>query len=223
MRVAEAESTEGSSRRTVGARTGGRSERVVRDVLRAAIDELSKAGYGALRVEDVAARAGVNKTTVYRRWPTKADLVGAAIRASFRHDEALPDTGSARSDLLEMIARVLAFARTNEGRAITRLMTVESGDRDVDQLARSLRDGIMAQRRKIIERAQVRGELPPGLDSRVMVEAIFTPIINRVLRLHEEVDIATAESFVDLVLTGAKHGAARARQAAPVLKPPVCG
>ena len=60
-------------RRTVGARTGGRSERVVRDVLRAAIEELSTNGYSALRVEDVAARAGVNKTTVYRRWPTKAD------------------------------------------------------------------------------------------------------------------------------------------------------
>src|SRR4051794_11893312 len=56
-----------TSRRTVGARIGGRSERVVRDVLRAAIVTLGRSGYGALRVEDVAESAGVNKTTVYRR------------------------------------------------------------------------------------------------------------------------------------------------------------
>ena len=55
------------SRRTANLRTGGRSERVVRDVLRAAMDELSKSGYGPMRVDEVAARAGVNKTTVYRR------------------------------------------------------------------------------------------------------------------------------------------------------------
>ena len=92
---------DGLARRTVGARTGGRSERVVRDVLRATIDELARSGYAALRVDDVAARAGVNKTTVYRRWPTKTDLVAAAIRASAGQHEPVPDTGSARRDLVE--------------------------------------------------------------------------------------------------------------------------
>ena len=52
-------------------RVGGRSERVVRDVLDASAKELARVGYAALRMDDVAAAAGVNKTTVYRRWPTK--------------------------------------------------------------------------------------------------------------------------------------------------------
>jgi AcrR family transcriptional regulator len=206
--ASEAETT---SRRTVGARTGGRSERVVRDVLQAAIDELSKTGYGALRVDDVAVRAGVNKTTVYRRWPTKAELVAAAISTRARHHEALPDTGSVRGDLLEMVARLVTFVRTNEGRAITRLLAVESGDPDVDRLGRSLRHGIMNQRAKIIERAQQRGELPADLDARLVVDAIFAPIATRILLRREDLDTATAEAFVDLVLAGAKHVAPQAR------------
>src|SRR5689334_5086908 len=82
------------------ARVGGRSERVVRDVLTAAVAELARVGYVALRVEDVAAGAGVNKTTVYRRWPTKAALVTAALRTT--DEPELPETGALRQDLFEL-------------------------------------------------------------------------------------------------------------------------
>ncbi len=196
-------------RRTMGARNGGRSERVVRDVLSAAISELARAGYGALRVEDVADLARVNKTTVYRRWPTKSDLIAAAVRAVAGHHEPLPDTGTARGDLTEMLGRAIAFARTAEGRAFTRLITAEGGDPDVDRLSRTLRDGIMEQRSKIIVRAQERGELPLGIDARMMLDAIFSPVMMRVLRFGEDVDGPTAAAFVDLVVTGAQHGSGR--------------
>lgn len=194
-----------SARRTVGARTGGRSERVVRDVLRATIDELARAGYGALRVEDVAMRAGVNKTTVYRRWPTKTDLVAAAVRASADHHQALPDTGSTRRDLVQMVDGAIAFARTPVGRVITRLVNVESGDPEVDRLCKTLRDGLMKQRIKIIERAQKRGEVRADVDPRLLIDAIFVPVITRLIRYREDVDSRTSESFVDLVLAGAKQ------------------
>ena len=61
------------------ARVGGRSARVVADVLRVTLELIGEHGFAGLRVEDVAARAGVNKTTIYRRWPTRADLVVAAL------------------------------------------------------------------------------------------------------------------------------------------------
>ena len=197
-------------RRTVGARTGGRSERVVRDVLLAAVAELARSGYVGLRVEDVAERAGVNKTTVYRRWPTKGDLVAAAVRVLAGHHEPLPDTGSLRADLIEMLCRALAFVRTAEGRLITRLIASEGADPDVERLGRTLREGIMAQRRKLIVRAQERGELPHALDGSLIIDAIFAPALARVQRRGEEVDPATASAFVDLVLTGVRHGAGRA-------------
>ena len=199
-----------ASRRTVGARTGGRSKRVVTAVLRAAMDELSRTGYAALRVEDVAARAGVNKTTVYRRWPTKVELAGAAIRTFAGHEEAMPDTGSVRADLCELVHRMVAFVRTPEGDVFTRLVSAEHGEPDVDRLARSLRDAFMSRRSEIITRAQARGELPANVDARVVLDAIFIPVTMRILRYREDVDAATAEAFVDLALTGAKHGAGRA-------------
>ena len=73
--VTPASATSGRSR----ARVGGRSARVVSAVLRMTLEVLGQEGYAGLRVEDVAARAGVNKTTIYRRWPTRADLVVAAL------------------------------------------------------------------------------------------------------------------------------------------------
>ena len=60
-------------------RVGGRSARVVADVLRTTLEIIGEHGFAGLRVEDVAARAGVNKTTIYRRWPTRGDLVIAAL------------------------------------------------------------------------------------------------------------------------------------------------
>ena len=153
----------------------------------------------------------MNKTTIYRRWPTKADLVAAAIRASAGHHEALPDTGSTRRDLVEMLRRAIAFAGTPEGRAVTRLISVESGDPDVDQLGRSLRAGLLRQRSVIIERGKLRGELPAETDPGLLVDAIFMPVTTRILRHGEDVDAATAEAFVDLALAGARNGAARAQ------------
>jgi AcrR family transcriptional regulator len=202
-----------SGRRTVGARTGGRSKRVVDDVLRAALDEIVRSGYAALRVEDVAARAGVNKTTVYRRWPTRTELAAAAIGAFAGQHEPLPDTGSARGDLAAIVARAIAFARTREGRSLIRLIAVESADPEVGRLARTLRDAMMSRRVEILARAQRRGELPRDLDARVVLDAIFSPILSRVARFDEEVDAATAEAFIDIVLAGAKHGSGSRRRA----------
>jgi AcrR family transcriptional regulator len=201
-----------SVRRTIGARTGGRSHRVVSTVLRVAAEELARLGYAGLRVEHVAERAGVNKTTVYRRWPTKAELVLAAMRAFFGQQQQVPDTGSVRADLVEMARRAILVTGTAEGRALVRLLAVESTDPEVDALRRALRGEMLEQRAAIIERAQRRGELPHGADARVLVDAIFVPILTRVGRYHEEVDVSTAEVFVDLALAGAQSGAGRASQ-----------
>ena len=68
-----------SPRRTEGKRVHGRSARVQSAVLRATAEELGRVGFAALRIEDVALRSGVNKTTIYRRWPTKQELVRASL------------------------------------------------------------------------------------------------------------------------------------------------
>lgn len=183
-------------------------------VLRVAAEEIARAGYTAFRVEHVAERAGVNKTTVYRRWPTKADLAEAAMLAFFGQQAPLPDTGSVRADLVELARRAIVVASTPEGRAFMRLIAVESAEPEVSALGRRLRTSMMEHRTGVIERAQSRGQLPAGIDARVVLDAIFVPILSRVGRYQEEVDLTTAEAFVDLALAGAQHGAARGHREA---------
>lgn len=183
-------------------------------VLRVAAEEIARAGYMAFRVEHVAERAGVNKTTVYRRWPTKGNLAEAAILAFLGQQEPLPDAGSVRADLVEMARRAIVVASTPEGRAFMRFIAVEGAEPEVTALGGRLRTSMMEHRAGVIERAQRRGELPTGIDACVLLDAIFVPILSRVGRHQEDVDLTTAEAFVDLALAGAQHGAARGQQEA---------
>lgn len=202
------ESEEG--RRRTGqthARVGGRSERVVRDVLRATALELARVGYAALRVEDVAAGAGVNKTTVYRRWPTKAELVTAALKAHGDLEREPPDTGSLRSDLLVLLRRHVALFTSPEGRAIARVILVEMDDPDVAAVARAIREEKLAPWLAAIRRAVKRGEIPKGSHPTLMVDMILGTVIGKVRR-GETVDSEYVTAVVDLVLTGVKHGGA---------------
>ena len=196
----------GPSRRTTGARTGGRSERVVASVLAAALSELARVGYDALRLEDVATRAGVAKTTVYRRWPTKADLVRDAIRRAAEYDEPLPDTGSLRGDMLAMLERAMDVIGTAEGRAIARMLTAASADPEINELTRRIRDESRQHRARVVVRAQERGDLPPDADPMLITEAVFVLAIGRLVRFGERLDRATCERLIDLVVTGAEHG-----------------
>src|SRR3954465_14571895 len=81
------------------ARPGGRAARVVEAVHSAALALLDEVGYEQLQLPDVAERAGVNKTTVYRRWPTKVALVADLLSVLMQTNVATPDTGSIQSDL----------------------------------------------------------------------------------------------------------------------------
>jgi AcrR family transcriptional regulator len=195
------------TRRTRGIRNGGRSDRVVRAVIRAALDEIARVGYGPLRVDDVAARAGVNKTSVYRRWPTKPDLVDAAIRAVGGSADPLPDTGSIRRDLVEILRRALAAASSSDGRAIVRLFMTEGRDPDVQRITSNIKNDTARKRIEVVKRAQRRGEIPASADARLVVDAIVMPLMTRALRDEEPVDDDTIVRLVDIVLTGVEHGA----------------
>src|SRR5262245_66483 len=112
-----------------------RGEPVVRGVLAAALEELGRTGYGALRIEDVAARAGVNKTTVYRRWPTKEDLVRAALLSITADQFVVPNTGSLRTDLLAIARGMVAMARSCEGQGLMRMLIAEGPDSELMTIA----------------------------------------------------------------------------------------
>lgn len=187
-----------------------RGDAIVARVLEATIVELSQAGYRALRVEDVAARARVNKTTVYRRWPDKADLVRDALTAKANVAFELPQTGSIRSDLVGAARLFVKYATDPVGRSLVRMFAAESSDPEVIEIARSLRERDETGPRRMIEAAVVRGEILPGVDHTLMLHAMVGALHHRLFFVQEPLDERFITSVVDLLLYGALTPGARA-------------
>lgn len=149
---------------------GGRSERVVQQVLEATVAELAESGYRTFRMDAVSAAAGVNKTSIYRRWPSKQRLVAAAVDWMRRcvHDVPLPDTGSLERDLTEAFRRKLSFKGRVEGQAWARLL-VEKHDPEVGA---AIGDAVKERSGAwyaMVKRAIVRGELPARTEPRLLL------------------------------------------------------
>lgn len=197
-------------RRTTGAQQRGRAARVVASVLKAAAEELADVGYTALKVEDVARRAGVNKTTVYRRWSTKNDLVYDAIHSHMyeRSAEPFPDTGSLRGDLLAYFETLLQSMQHPLYRGI--LLTLNSHvDPALDVLAEKLRGENRQFRSSLVQHGIERGELPRTVDSELVADLVSSPILLRVLHHGETVSSSYIEAVIDTVLTGTAANAYR--------------
>jgi AcrR family transcriptional regulator len=191
-------------------RSGGRSARVVRDVLEATVDLLARAGYAALTYEDVAAKAGVSRTTVYRRWPAKPDLVRAALLRLAEENPVAPDTGTLREDLLAAARLRLAAHRPERDAGLVRALMAEVDDAEILALARVVRDRIVQPLVAAVDRAIARGELPRGTDPLAVIDPIFATLHLRFAVFRERIEPEYLERLVDVVVAGARTGAARA-------------
>jgi len=193
-------------RHTSGKRRGGRSARVVQSVLSTTLEELGNHGYGGLRIEEIARRAGVNKTTIYRRWPNRTALVEAALRSLSEATEA-PDTGTLRGDLIAEYQRTLEWLLSPLGKGLARMMQVEwANGSDVAEIIESLRRRATARRLSILERGVSRGELPVGADLDLLVQVLHGAVFPSAIdRYKADVDTRVElERRVDLVLAGAR-------------------
>jgi AcrR family transcriptional regulator len=194
-----------TTRRTGKERTGGRAAGVVDRVVAATIAELSRVGYAAMRVEDVAARSGVNKTTIYRRWPTKAELLTSAVIESAKKHAPSIDTGTLRGDLHASLSTPFNLQPYEQG--ILRVVQMERSTEAVDAFARRMRDALRAMRITLVRRGISRGELPLNVDVELVVDLVSAPV-QRALLFNEHLDGAAIDRVLDVVLAGATVDAA---------------
>ena len=180
-----------------------RGEPVVRGILAATMEELARTGYSALRIEDIAARAGVNKTTIYRRWPTKEELVRAGLLSMGDDSFCAPNTGSLRTDLLTIARKIIAIAGSPQGRSLSRVIVAEGPDSELMVIAKSLRDVHEVVIRSMIEAAESRGELAPGIDAMLLFNVLSAIIHERLFLYRESLNESFLESLLDLLLLGA--------------------
>ena len=184
-------------------RPGGRTARVRAAVLAATLAELAAHGFSGLSLDSVAARAQVHKTTVYRRWPTREQLVLDALLEQAAQTVAVPDTGSLRGDLRELALRSAAIQTSPAGEAVVR--AVAGGAPGNPELA-AANGRFWAERleldRAIVARASDRGEIDPRADPGPVIEALLGPLYFRLLVSGEPLDPDFIEGIVDLVVTG---------------------
>lgn len=183
-------------------RPGGRSARVVSTVLRAALNVLGRSGYARFRIEDVATAAGVNKTTIYRRWPTRADLVLDAVD-KLSIEPLVEDTGDVVNDLTAMLLHASSLWRTRVGRGIARVLIAERGDPEVDRIVARLRTRLRAPAQAILAGARAHGHLPPAADLDLMLDVIFGAVYTRLRESAAPLDPKWVKAAVRLVVIGA--------------------
>lgn len=191
------------SRRTKGI-LGGRSDEVVRHVLDAAIVELARSGYAGFRMDEVATRARVNRTTIYRRWPNRVALVTAVVdrlRTPLRHNP-LPDSGALEQDLIAAFARRWRLGQDVEARAWARLLH-ERHNPEVEAIVGDAVDERRAEWRYMVTRSIERRELPAGTDEQLVLDCVRA-IVD--LRGGQPLDVKWLEVAVRTVVAGAAAG-----------------
>lgn len=183
-----------------------RDAAVDRRILEATIESLAEDGYDELSIEGVAARAGVGKTTVYRRWPSKVPLVVDAL-AHMRVPAvgSIPEDATTREALRRILEGLIKLVRTDPADRILAGLVHQCSRSP--ELAEAMRDAVLTKRRALvfglIERGIERGELRPDLDVELVADVLGGPIFMRILLTGAPVKPRLAREIVDLVLDGA--------------------
>ena len=184
-------------------RPGGRSARTRAAVLAATADLLAEVGYGELTFEAVARRAGVHKTTIYRRWPTKPDLVADAARERSEQLVAVPDTGSLRGDLTALGRAVAANIGSDVGSPMTKtLVAAKATSPSVAEATHAFWAERLRLTGEIVTRAIAREELPVGVDTNLVIEALVGPLYVRLLLTGEPLEADVADQVARAVAVG---------------------
>jgi len=175
-----------------------RSEESRQAILNAAAELVAEVGYAGLSIEGMAARSGTGKQTIYRWWPSKADVVLDALATKADLHIPIPDEGSYAADLRAFLLASFALGGQSTLIGILRALMAEA---QIDpEFWQRFRDGFLQRRRDalavITGRAQARGDLPPGLTPGTVADIVFGVIWYRVLATRELPDTKLASELV---------------------------
>ncbi|NKY56615.1 TetR/AcrR family transcriptional regulator [Nocardia flavorosea] len=188
-------------------RPGGRTARVRAAVLEAAGDLLAEHGFARLDLAEVAARAEVGKTTVYRRWRTPAGLTADLLVDMAEQSLSRADTGSLRGDL-EANARLVAKTLTDprQSRLFRAVIAAASFDEAAADALHRFYDARLTEWSPCVTDAIDRGEAPPGTDARAVLTAISGPLYYRLLASGDQIDDQAVRGAVEAAVNAAAAG-----------------
>ena len=180
-----------------------RGDAFVKAVLETTLTQLSEVGFQRLSIPQIADSAGVNKTSIYRRWPAKLDLVADALRAAMSHVEQVPDTGNLRDDLFELARTAAAFMSSPVGAAVVGIIVGTGANPELRALATAAYSEPSSMGPWLVmKRAIDRGELAADSDVSLLLFTIAGAIIHRVFVEQQNPSHDFLNRVVNLVLNG---------------------
>jgi len=178
-----------------------RSEQAHDAILNAAWSLLNEKGGSATTIEAIARRAGVGKPTIYRRWPSVADIVLEALLRQAETDIPVPTEGPTRETLRVFLRRSTIAAAGPDGAHLRYLLAHAQMD---DAFRERFRDGFTAKRRatlmSILSRAVEHAETGSRIDLDTAADIVFGVMWYRLLVGHAPLDEALADELTDLVM-----------------------
>jgi AcrR family transcriptional regulator len=173
-------------------------------VLKVTAELLTETGLGGVSVDEVARRSGVAKTTIYRHWPTRSDLLIEAC-SQLGTEQEVPDTGSLEGDvsaLLTNLAELLLTARWAS--VVPSVIDAAERDADVAVIHGRIQRGHARPFQEVIARAKRNGEISPSVDSATMIAALIGPLFYRRWFSRESLDIGVVKDVVKRAIEFAK-------------------
>lgn len=183
-------------------RPGGRSARVRAAVIDATNQLLQDQGLTGLKVSEVARRAQVNETSIYRRWGTRENLIIDALLADAAEQLPVPDTGTLRGDLIAYATALARYLTSSSGNALDRVLASAGDDPTTQRLRDQYWNARYAQSGQIATRAIKRAELPNTTDPRFVLEMLVAPMHFRTLLTREPLGPDMPARIVDALLHG---------------------
>jgi len=178
-----------------------RSEDSRQAILTAAAELVAEVGYAGLSIEGIAARSGTGKQTIYRWWPSKADVLLEALAEKADLHIPIPDEGSYAADLRAFLVASFALGRQAQVIEVLRALMAESqinaefGERFRAEFLRRRRDALGV----LVDRALARGDLPPVPRPATVADLVFGLIWYRVLATRDPIDDTQIDELVALL------------------------
>ena len=172
-------------------------ERILEELL----DLLGTHGYARLTLDELAGRSGVAKTTILRRWPSKAAVAAAAVERLALQSVDVPDSGILRDDIHALLqSAVDTFAR-GRGQFMPRLVREAGHHPEIADLLKTVLHTRRQAYRKVLALAIARGELSPSVDQELLIDLLIGPMWLRLLLTHDPITAEFVEANVTAALT----------------------
>jgi AcrR family transcriptional regulator len=187
-----------------------RSMEAEASILKATLYLLERKSLRQVTADAIARRAGVSKATIYKWWPNKSMVALDAYLGGMTERVVMPDTGSAQTDFMQQLQSVMAFYESPLGRLFCQF--IAEGQSDAKFLALFRARFLYARRdsaRVMWQRGVERGEIRKELDSEIVLDLIYGPMIFRLLAGHGSVSAHESKVMVEAVFAGIQRSECR--------------